>query len=111
MNYRFKKVLVTGGAGCIGMAVCNDLLKRGIKVILFDLYEQINVIKDQINDKIDTGNIICQEKISIKSDETTGSLWTKLSQLGQVAILKTLDQLDTGKINYILRSGCCTGTL
>jgi methionyl-tRNA formyltransferase len=57
----------------------------------------------QINDKIDTGNIICQEKISIKSDETTGSLWTKLSQLGQVAILKTLDQLDTGKINYILQ--------
>jgi UDP-glucose 4-epimerase len=53
MNYRFKKVLVTGGAGCIGMAVCNDLLKRGIKVILFDLYEQINVIKDQINDKIE----------------------------------------------------------
>ena len=53
MNYRFKKVLVTGGAGCIGMAVCNELLKRGIKVILFDLYEQINVIKDQINDKIE----------------------------------------------------------
>jgi len=55
----------------------------------------------QINDKIDTGNIICQEKISIKSDETTGSLWTKLSQLGQVAILKTLDQLELGEIKYI----------
>ena len=53
MKYSFEKVLVTGGAGCIGMPVCNGLLKRGVEVVLFDLYEQINVVKDQINDKIE----------------------------------------------------------
>jgi UDP-glucose 4-epimerase len=53
MKYNFKKVLVTGGAGCIGMPVCNELLKRDIKVVLFDLYEQINVAKDKINDKVE----------------------------------------------------------
>ncbi|MDB4037937.1 SDR family NAD(P)-dependent oxidoreductase [Candidatus Thioglobus sp.] len=49
MNYKFKKVLVTGGAGCIGMPVCDELLKRGVKVVLFDLYEQIDAAKDHIN--------------------------------------------------------------
>ena len=51
--YNFKKVLVTGGAGCIGMPVCNELLARGVKVVLFDLYEQINAVKDQINKDVE----------------------------------------------------------
>ena len=53
MKHDFKKVLVTGGAGCIGMQVCSELLSRGIKVVLFDLYEQINVSKERIDDKIE----------------------------------------------------------
>ena len=53
MIYKFKKVLVTGGAGCIGMSVCDELIKRGVQVVLFDLYEQINTVKDQINDNIE----------------------------------------------------------
>ena len=53
MKYNFNKVLVTGGAGCIGMQVCNDLLSRGINVVLFDLFEQINVSKERINNNIE----------------------------------------------------------
>ncbi|MFC1514692.1 NAD-dependent epimerase/dehydratase family protein [Candidatus Omnitrophota bacterium] len=45
MAKRFKKVLVTGGAGCIGMQVCRELHKRGISVYLFDLPEQILRVK------------------------------------------------------------------
>ena len=45
LMYRFKKILVTGGAGCIGIQVCNQLVNRGQKVVLFDLYEQINTVK------------------------------------------------------------------
>jgi len=52
MSYSFKRVLVTGGAGCIGMAVCDELLKRGVDVVLFDLYEQVNVVKKSINNKV-----------------------------------------------------------
>ena len=36
----FKKVLVTGGAGCIGIEVCEELTARGIPVRLFDLPEK-----------------------------------------------------------------------
>ncbi len=41
MKNKFKKVLVTGGAGCIGIQVCKELTRRGISVIMFDLPEQI----------------------------------------------------------------------
>jgi len=65
MKYNFKKVLVTGGAGCIGMPVCNELLKRGAKVVLFDLYEQIDVVKEHINDsfKIYYGSILDESSL------------------------------------------------
>jgi len=42
MSKKFKKVLVTGGAGCIGIQVCNELSQRGIPVCLFDLPEQVS---------------------------------------------------------------------
>ncbi|MBC8551684.1 MAG: SDR family NAD(P)-dependent oxidoreductase [Candidatus Brocadiales bacterium] len=65
MSYDFKKVLVTGGAGCIGMAVCDELFKRGVKVVLFDLYEQIATVKSYIRDGIDIfyGSILDETSI------------------------------------------------
>ena len=46
---KFKKVLVTGGAGCIGMPVCKELKKRKIQPVLFDLYEQIKTVEKRID--------------------------------------------------------------
>lgn len=51
--YKFKKILVTGGAGCIGIQVCNQLVKAGKKVVLFDLYEQINTIRDFLDKRVE----------------------------------------------------------
>lgn len=65
MKYKFKKVLVTGGGGCIGIAVCNELSKRNINCVLFDLYEQISIIEDQIpkNTEIYYGSILDDSSI------------------------------------------------
>lgn len=41
MNNQYLKVLITGGAGCIGMQVCKELTARGISVHIIDLPEQI----------------------------------------------------------------------
>lgn len=41
MLHKFKKVLVTGGAGCIGIQVCHELADRRVACVLFDLPEQI----------------------------------------------------------------------
>lgn len=45
MQDPYKKVLVTGGAGCIGIQVCKELSQRGIPVCLFDLPEQISRVE------------------------------------------------------------------
>ena len=51
MKYNLKRVLVTGAAGCIGMAVCKELLRRNVQVVFFDLYEQINRVKEYVDSR------------------------------------------------------------
>lgn len=65
MMYDFKRILVTGGAGCIGMPVCKELLKRGVEVVLYDLYEQINAVKNNIADNIEVfyGSILDESSL------------------------------------------------
>lgn len=51
MKHEIHKVLVTGGAGCIGMQVCMELVHRGFEVVLFDMPEQIMRIESHIPKK------------------------------------------------------------
>ena len=44
-------VLVTGGAGCIGIQVCRELDRRGIEVHLLDLGEQIARVRKALPEK------------------------------------------------------------
>tara|TARA_B100000900_G_scaffold400117_1_gene403411 strand:+ start:1885 stop:2886 length:1002 start_codon:yes stop_codon:yes gene_type:complete len=57
-----KKILVTGGAGCIGFEVVKQLLKKKYEVVVFDLYEQIvkveSVLKKYKNCKTYIGTIM-----------------------------------------------------
>lgn len=53
MAKKHRKVLVTGGSGCIGIQVCNELYKRGISVRLFDLPEQVLLVEKSISPDID----------------------------------------------------------
>lgn len=46
------KVMVTGGAGCIGLATCRELVERGHDVYLFDLPEQITRVEEAISDDV-----------------------------------------------------------
>ncbi len=52
-----------------------------------------------IDDKIDTGEIILQEKTNITKEDTAGSLHDKLMVLGAGLVLKTVQQIknNTGK--------------
>ncbi|MBK5286329.1 MAG: methionyl-tRNA formyltransferase [Bacteroidia bacterium] len=49
-----------------------------------------------INDKIDTGNIILQKKVSISENETAGELHDKLMHLGASLLLETVGQIQSG---------------
>ena len=65
MSNRYKRVLVTGGAGCIGMAVCKLLHESGSQVILFDLYEQISMVEKDVPDGIEiySGSVLDESSI------------------------------------------------
>ena len=47
-----KSVFITGGAGCIGLALVNYLAKKNYLVKLFDLPDQIEISKKFINNKV-----------------------------------------------------------
>ena len=51
MTSNFKKVLITGGAGTIGLPLTEELLSRGVEVTIFDLEEQIKRLDKYINPK------------------------------------------------------------
>lgn len=73
------------GAAPINWAIINGEKETGVTTFFID-------------DKIDTGEILLQEKISIASDETTGSLHDSLMLLGSELVLKTVDLIESG--NY-----------
>ena len=52
MNNKKYKCFVSGGAGLIGLEICNKLIEKGHRVYLYDLGEQIERNKLYINKKI-----------------------------------------------------------
>ena len=46
--------------------------------------------------KVDTGNIILQEKINISDDDDFGSLHDKMSMLGANVVVRTAEQIESG---------------
>ena len=51
-----------------------------------------------LEDKVDTGNIILQEKLPIDDKDDFGSLHDKMMMLGSEVVLKTIELIDTEKI-------------
>lgn len=56
-----------------------------------------------IDDKIDTGAVILQEKLSIAPNENAGSLHDRLMNLGSELILKTVKLLEKGSVTTTLQ--------
>ncbi|MGK9368935.1 methionyl-tRNA formyltransferase [Melioribacter sp. Ez-97] len=54
-----------------------------------------------IDEKVDTGNIILQQKIKIEDDDDYGSLYDKMKTEGAELLLKTVDLIESG--NYTLQ--------
>lgn len=62
-----------------------------------------------INDKIDTGKIILQEKVSIGENETAGELHDKLSLEGSQLLLKTVKQISEGSVKTMEQNNLASG--
>ena len=79
------------GAAPINWAVINGEKESGVTTFLID-------------DKIDTGNILLQEKVVLAEGETAGSLHDKLQELGAALVLKTVHGLAEGNIKAQLQN-------
>ncbi len=73
------------GAAPINWAIINGEVQTGVTTFFID-------------DKIDTGEMIMQDKIAITKDDTAGTLHDKLMHLGAETVLKTVLQIIDGSI-------------
>lgn len=76
------------GAAPINWAIINGEKETGVTTF-------------KLKHEIDTGDILLQEKIEIKDDETAGSLHDKMKEIGAELLLKTIDELATGTLAEI----------
>lgn len=51
--------------------------------------------------KVDTGNIIYTEKLEIKPEDNLGVVYNSLCQIGADLVLKTVDDIEIGKVNPV----------
>ncbi|MEO9100345.1 MAG: methionyl-tRNA formyltransferase, partial [Ginsengibacter sp.] len=58
----------------------------------------------KLKHEIDTGDILLQEKIEIKEDDTAGSLHDKMKEIGAELLLKTIDELAGGKLKEVAQN-------
>jgi methionyl-tRNA formyltransferase len=73
------------GAAPIQWALINNETETGITIM-------------QMDEGIDTGDILLQEKILIEPADTTGTMSVKLAELGGEALVKALDLLRLDKL-------------
>ena len=71
------------GAAPINWVIINQEKESGVTTFLID-------------EKIDTGNVLLQEKIQLDKGETAGSLHDKLASLGGKVTIDTLEALQKG---------------
>jgi methionyl-tRNA formyltransferase len=76
------------GAAPINHAIINGEEETGVTTFLID-------------EKIDTGRILLQEKVKIEDNETAGSLHDKLMETGGKLVLKTVKTIIKGEVNSI----------
>lgn len=74
------------GAAPIQWAIINGEKKTGVTTMFMD-------------EGMDTGDILLKSEIKIENDDTSESLYAKLSSLGSELLRETLDKLQNGKLN------------
>src|SRR5690606_15495836 len=78
------------GAAPINWAIINGETETGVSTFFLD-------------DKIDTGEVILQETVSIEAGDSAGSLHDKLMQQGSGLVLKTLEAIKEGAVNTTIQ--------
>ncbi len=76
------------GAAPINWAIINGEKETGVTTFF-------------LKHKIDTGDLIFQEKVSINMDETAGTLHDKLMNIGSGLVVKTVESIENNNVKTI----------
>ena len=95
-----KAVLETPRLGCLN--VHGSLLPRWrgaapIQRAIWAGDQESGVTIMQMNEGLDTGDMLYKVACPIEATETSASLYEKLAKIGPKALIEVLDQLETGK--------------
>ena len=94
-----ERILNMPKYGCINVHASLLPAYRGaapIQWAVIDGLKETGVTTMYMAKGIDTGDIICQSKITLDKDETGGSLFERLADEGAKLLIKTLEQLENG---------------
>ena len=99
-----KEILDMPKYGCVNIHASLLPKYRGaapIQWAVIDGEEETGVTIQQMNEGVDTGDIISQEVVKLDVKETGASLFDKLAVCGAQLIVKTLDEIEKGSITPI----------
>lgn len=99
-----KDVLDRPACGCINVHASLLPRWRGAAPIQRSILagdRQTGISIMQMDEGLDTGDLLLCEKVPITADETSASLGVKLAQIGCAALLKTIDQIDQGTLQPV----------
>ena len=95
-----KEILCMKKYGCINVHASLLPDYRGcapIQWCVIDGKEKSGVTIMQMDEGIDTGDIICKREITLDANETGGSLFDKLAQMGGPLLLEALEQIESNR--------------
>ena len=85
------------GAAPINHAIINGETETGLTTFF-------------LNEEIDKGRVILQEKVAIRPDETAGELHDELMLLGNRLVVETIRLIEKGAIQTVTQEELATGT-
>ncbi|MCR5118431.1 MAG: methionyl-tRNA formyltransferase [Lachnospiraceae bacterium] len=99
-----KEILMMPKYGCVNIHASLLPRYRGaspIQTAVLNGDEFSGVTIMQMDEGIDTGDIISQKSIKLDEDETGGSLFDKLAELGAELICEVLPEIEKGNISPV----------
>ena len=96
-----KSILEMPKYGCVNVHASLLPKYRGaapIQWAVIDGEEKSGVTTMQMDEGLDTGDMLLTEEVTLDPEETGGSLCDKLSQVGAQLLLKTLDALENAAV-------------
>lgn len=99
-----KEILDTPKYGCLNVHASLLPKLRGAAPIQWSVIQgdkESGVTIQQMDEGLDTGDILLAEKYTLAEKETGGSLFEKLAELGGPMILKVLDAVEEGSLKPV----------